>query len=588
MKASREHIIRQPGKVPSAETAAVAAFAMALVAGHLAALFGVHTVTVAAGICGGFYLSIWMRSREAPVPTRRATLLPAVVSAGLLTGWGMLNDSMRGVPEADQSSRVRAAMAPASRQASPFCDSRFEWCPAVLVGSLAGMIEYPTLGSVRLTVALKAGADPRRLIIRCEGPNLPWMPLPVVDAGDALRISGKLRTPAAGGAESNASRSLRKQGLAGMCIADSIVRLDGDLARGEGRREFAEEVIQHYGNTREVAVVLSANLGLREVLDDGTAELFRQLGLSHLLVVAGYHVALVGALAAALSCAIAKLWLRPLAYLSTEKIAASTALAAVALYVSIVGDNLPTVRGAMAVVAYLGFRIAGRQVSSTRLVLVSFIAMAILFPGCEMDCGVQLTFTAVTGLACGARLVKQVVAPSQSLFERGRYWMKCHVIVHATAALFLSPLSLYWFGGLPVLGVVWNLVFSAIFSVTTLTIGGVGLLLLALGLPMEGPFEVVLWPVRLTVWLFETGRTAADGLGLGYWSVEQGWPYWGILAVGLLLPCGLLLLCLWTGTLGFTLGFIAAKMAKATTAACSLRRSMAPSQRRSRTVVSSS
>jgi competence protein ComEC len=124
---------------------------------------------------------------------------------------------------------------------------------------------------------------------------------------------------------------------------------------------------------------------------------FAAAGLAHILAIAGLHVGII-ALAIELTLQLAGVP-RSRANLLT--------IAAIVLYVAVIGAPIPAVRAAVMLVAYLVSRLAQRPTSRWAIVALG-AAQPLIDPRVVLDAGYQLSVVGVTSMIAAARLAKRI------------------------------------------------------------------------------------------------------------------------------------------------------------------------------------
>jgi len=224
---------------------------------------------------------------------------------------------------------------------------------------------------------------------------------------------------------------------------------------------------------------------------------FRAAGLGHLLAVSGQNVAL---LLAALTPALRRLsrWPRLV-----------TALGIVAMFALITRLESSVVRAAvMAAVVQVGYAI-GRDVLPLRALAITVVTIITLDPLATWSIGFVLSVAATTGLV--------VITP---LLGRS-------VFAATTAAqLGVAPFSMWWFGSMPIIALVTNVLAVPVAS-AVMMVGPV-----LLGVAAFVPDVAAGWCVAVVVAAVRWVWWVAE---LSYWLAVPGWlnaiGWLGVLAV---------------------------------------------------------
>jgi len=124
---------------------------------------------------------------------------------------------------------------------------------------------------------------------------------------------------------------------------------------------------------------------------------FAAAGLAHILAIAGLHVGII-ALAIGLTLQLAGVP-RSRANIFT--------IAAIVLYVAVIGAPIPAVRAAVMLVAYLVSRLSQRPTSRWAIVALG-AAQPLIDPRVVLDAGYQLSVVGVTSMIAAARVAKRI------------------------------------------------------------------------------------------------------------------------------------------------------------------------------------
>jgi competence protein ComEC len=176
-------------------------------------------------------------------------------------------------------------------------------------------------------------------------------------------------------------------------------------------------------------------------------ELLRATGLTHLVAISGFHVGMVGGVAALLAAAtwslfplLSRLWPRP-------QVAASGALLGALLYSAVAGFSLPTVRTLLMIAVVVAARLWRRPLAAQGALALAVIAVLLADPLAVVAAGFWLSFAGVAWLLwClpDARGGRRIVGEFLS--------------AQGVATLGLLPLTAVLFGQASLAGPVANLV----------------------------------------------------------------------------------------------------------------------------------
>ncbi len=221
---------------------------------------------------------------------------------------------------------------------------------------------------------------------------------------------------------------------------------------------------------------------------------FRAAGLSHALAASGFQLSvLLGALL-------------PLCRRLAVPVPLQLAIGGgvILLFVLLAGPQAAVLRAALMAAMALVLLALGRQGRPLRVLLAVSLVMLLWQPEWLRDVGFQLSVLATAALMVSAGPLEQAL--------RRRHcpgWMAVAVAVPLAASLWTLPLQLLHFGVVPLYAVPANLMAAPL--LTPLTLGAMGLGLLALVLPAALP-----WLVPPVAWL--------AGVLLGVARMVAGWP----------------------------------------------------------------
>jgi competence protein ComEC len=223
------------------------------------------------------------------------------------------------------------------------------------------------------------------------------------------------------------------------------------------------------------ALLRALLLGDRTELSPAARFAFQDTGTAHLLAISGMNLALVGLGLYALLMRL--LMLPPLRTLAhshrVSPIAASLALATVTAYALVIAPSDATDRALAALAVGLSAVILARRQDALHTLLLALAGAALIDPEAFLRAGFQLSFTATAAIILVLPLVTRwrtlVMGPPPDLFApppsrlvrlRRTLLLAAGALAMTDLATFLAtvPLSLAWFGQLPVHGLWVNLV----------------------------------------------------------------------------------------------------------------------------------
>jgi competence protein ComEC len=190
-----------------------------------------------------------------------------------------------------------------------------------------------------------------------------------------------------------------------------------------------------------VGILLGDDSGMTRELADA----FRRTGMTHIIAISGFNIALLMALADRLA-----------APLLPRRTAAVVIMAFIAAYTALVGGAASVVRAAlMGGVYLLSMRFLGRPTLALASLLLTAVVMTAVDPATLWDVGFQLSFAATLGLMLYAgpwtrRLEARAGPTVARLLGEG-------LVVTAAAQVLALPLILYYFGQLSLASLPANL-----------------------------------------------------------------------------------------------------------------------------------
>jgi competence protein ComEC len=267
---------------------------------------------------------------------------------------------------------------------------------------------------------------------------------PTVEPGDVIEVSGRVRPRP----DSAYGAYLERLGAWGSLAADAVRPMSADAggpARAlEGLRRRAGDALTVTLPEPEAGLAAGILIGLRDRVDRDVAAAFTTAGVSHIVAISGWNIAIV---AAAITAVAGRLHRRRRAIITVLAITA---------YVAFAGASASVLRaGAMAGVVLLA-RETGRAGDAAAALGWAVVVLLLADPALVGDAGFQLSTTATAGLmAWGTPTTAWLTSVS-----RGRLpgWVSESLGVSLAAQLATLPIVLASFGRLAVIAPVVNLV----------------------------------------------------------------------------------------------------------------------------------
>ena len=253
----------------------------------------------------------------------------------------------------------------------------------------------PREGMQRLTVTLE---EPPRIALAVTAPRYP-----VVEPGVRVRLDGRPEPPPEGGY----GDYLRRIGVAGTLRSSDLVI----ISRADDPAGLLERVRRAGGDALaralpEPAAGLAAGIliGLRDRVDRDLAAVFTATGMSHVVAISGWNIALVAGLVGALLAGRAR------------RTRSGAILVAIVGYTVLAGASASVVRAAaMAGVALLA-RESGRPGTAAAALGWAVALLVLAVPANAADVGLQLSAAATAGLIAWS-------TPLTAAIERRAGWL---------------------------------------------------------------------------------------------------------------------------------------------------------------------
>ena len=291
----------------------------------------------------------------------------------------------------------------------------------------------PLDGQQRLTVVLD---EPPGAMLAVTAPRYP-----AVEPGDRVRLAGRPAPPPEGGY----GEFLRRSGVAGTLRTGTL-----DLvAHARDAAGLLERIRRAAGDSLaralpEPAAGLAAGIlvGLRDRVDRDLAAAFTATGLSHVVAISGWNIALVAGLVGALLAGRAR------------RTRSGAVLVAIVAYTVLAGASASVVRAAAMTGVALLARETGRPGTAAAALGWAVAGLLVASPASAADVGLQLSAAATAGLIAWS-------APITAVLDRrigwAPGWIREGLGVSLAAQAATLPLVLVAFGRLAPLSPLTNL-----------------------------------------------------------------------------------------------------------------------------------
>ncbi len=379
----------------------------------------------------------------------------------------------------------------------------------VLAGSALASPALP-LGSggweaLVVDVSSPAGAEQRAFVRLAPGTGggdwlvYAWLPrYPPLVPGDRITLSGTVQPPpvdAPGFAD-----FLEARGAVGSLKAHTLALTasgDGFAASVEQLRWGIDAALSRAVPEPEAGLAAGILIGLRERVSRAVAEDFTTTGLTHVVAISGWNIALVAGIATALLRAVGL----------SRRARSAVVIVAIVAYTVLAGAEASVIRAAVMGGVVIVARESGRPSGATAALGLACWGLLLVEPRMIDDIGLQLSLAATAGLlALGSRAEAAVGRLTR---DRAPRWLRETLGVSLAAQLATLPLILLHFGRLSLISPLANLVMAPIVPLAMLG-AVVGVLL--------GPLLAVPWaavllsPLLVGAWLPLVLMTRGAGL----------------------------------------------------------------------------
>lgn len=247
----------------------------------------------------------------------------------------------------------------------------------------------------------------------------------------------------------------------------------------ELRQNIARAIYGSGLDQRTASLLTSSLLGTSDALPE-VKEQFRATGLSHLLCVSGFHVAVL--------CGIIAFLLRPLRLLRRGLVVENILLLlAVWFYAALTGLAPSALRASIMISCFIVARLLQRDASAFNSLAVAVAVMLFVNPWWVYAPGFQLSVAAVTGILVFAGKFNPVPVKHLALRRLADL-----AVIPLAASIATAPILLALFHRLPLLTVPVNAFASLLFPLFMFT-GGIYVLLVSVGLHLPLLGKVVEW-----------------------------------------------------------------------------------------------
>ncbi len=265
---------------------------------------------------------------------------------------------------------------------------------------------------------------------------------PPIRPGLEVRVGGRLEDLT----DDDYGRYLARSGVTATLWARSLEVIgdeDGAGSLVERLRRAGDEALARALPEPEAGLASGIIVGLRERVDRDLAAAFTAAGVSHVVAISGWNIAIVGATVAALL----RRWPR-------RRRSAAT-LVAVAAYTILTGASASVLRAAAMATVVLVARESGRAGRAAAALGWAIVGILAADPGYVVDPGFALSSAATAGLIAWASPLTERLAG----WRGGRlpHWICESLAVSLAAEAATLPIVLAWFGRFALLAPIVNL-----------------------------------------------------------------------------------------------------------------------------------
>lgn len=205
----------------------------------------------------------------------------------------------------------------------------------------------------------------------------------------------------------------------------------------------------------EAGLIKTVLLNYRDDLSPRASSNFRQIGCSHMLAVSGMHMA---AMAALVALTLSRL---PLGRKGKSLLQAGVLF----LYLCLTGFPMSAARSFLMFFLYLLASCLGRRMSSANALGAAVLILCISDPFSGGDLGFALSYLATLGIITQRKTVYRVLRRCLGRWPRLRRTLRPVLLsfsVTFSATLFTLPVQLIYFGGLPLITPLANLLLASL------------------------------------------------------------------------------------------------------------------------------
>jgi ComEC/Rec2-related protein len=314
---------------------------------------------------------------------------------------------------------------------------------SIVIGSVVDNIRHPTGESVWFSLRIaRVMIDnkfvTKRGIILCRAPFLPWRNSSLISPKKVIGAKIKKIT--------SSSISLPN------CEVKAMTVPLGNTSDTSYLTSFAQhlhdKVYRVIGRGETTELLLAMSLGVRNKISEKHGALFKNLGLSHLLVFSGLQLSLLFFSVAGL-----------LRFLSIPaKTAQLVALIASALLLGLTGVESSGLRAFVALFLYLVADLYGLKIGWRTLLSIAALVVLTVWPKALATPGVQLTIVALVSLGVSSSVIKW----SRITYIKKRIF--AGIVASVICTISTGLLAASWFGAWTPVSLLVNPICTSVFT----------------------------------------------------------------------------------------------------------------------------
>lgn len=252
---------------------------------------------------------------------------------------------------------------------------------------------------------------------------------------------------------------------------------------GNQLKQEASAHLSRLGTIPSQGILRAVLWGDESQLDPPTEKMFRNNGLTHLLVISGMQFGAIALILYQLLITLFKIYPKSFLHLPTRKIAASLTLVFLTFYYFLCEPSPSLTRGYIAVTFYLIALILDRPKDWLNILFLAALVILILNPADLFDLSFQFSFVSVLSLL--------LIYPKLNLLTRwngwlegaGGKWIFEALLLQLSLLIGLTPLILFYFYTFQWTGIFMNLWAVPVVELVIVPLGLIGLFFSFLSFP---------------------------------------------------------------------------------------------------------